>query len=76
VNLGFEAAQHPHFKLQWAQALRTSAGDGAFARPVLNYVFLGTFDRGDVFAIILGAAAAAGLLHLVDSRLETCHATR
>ncbi len=70
VNVGFEVGQHPSFKSQWAQALRTSASDWVMTRSVLNYFLHGTFDSGDVVAAILGALAAAALLQFVDRSME------
>jgi len=74
INVGFEVGQHAALKSQWAEALRTGAGDWVITRSVLNYLLHGTFDGGDVFAVILGALAAAALLHLVNRRRETHHA--
>ena len=76
VNVGFEVGQHAAFKSQWAEALRTGAGDWVITRSGLNYLLHGTFDSGDAFAAILGALAAAALLHLVDQSPETRHAPR
>lgn len=76
VNLAFEIGQHPAFKATWAQALRTSAGESAIVRAVLNYLLGGTFDVGDLAAVVLGALAAAAVLRAVDNREERCHATQ
>jgi hypothetical protein len=76
VNVGFEVGQHEAFKSQWAEALRSGGGDWVVTRSVLNFLLHGTFDGGDVFAAILGALAAASLLHLVDRRREIHHASQ
>jgi len=74
VNVGFEVGQSQAFKAQWAEALRTDVGDWVPTRSVLSYLLHGTFDGGDMLAVVLGALAAAALLHLVDSRRDTHHA--
>jgi len=74
INVGLEVGQHAAFKSQWAEALRTGAGDWVITRSVVNYFLHDTFDGGDVFAVVLGALAAAALLRLVVRRRETHHA--
>lgn len=74
INVGFEVGQGHALKAQWTEALRTGVGDWAPTRSVLNYLLHGTFDARDMFAVVLGALAAAALLHFVDRRRETYHA--
>ena len=75
INLAFEFGQHPAFKAFWAH-VRTDAGDSRLVRAVLDYFLRGTFDPRDLAAILLGALAAAAVLHVTDKRSEARHATR
>jgi hypothetical protein len=76
INVGFEVGQHAAFKSQWVETLHTGAGDWVMMRSVLNYLLHGTFDSGDVFAVVLGALAAAALLRHTDRRREIHHASQ
>ena len=76
VNLACEFAQHPAFKASWARALNELAGTGGVERRVMSYCLQGTFDVGDVAAVVLGALAAGALLWLVDSPMATGAVTR
>ena len=76
VNLAFEIGQHAAFKPHWAAAQHTVAGASPIARPVLRYLMAGTFDAGDVAAILLGALAASLLLQFVNHKATTRHASQ
>ena len=65
INLAFEFAQHPLLKAPLATALQDGLGWTPLAEPLANYVLRGTFDPGDLLAVVLGALAAAGVLRLV-----------
>lgn len=73
INLMFEFAQHPLLKAPLAAALQDGLGWTPFARPLANYVLRGTFDPGDLVAVVLGALAAAGVLRLVHLQPESEH---
>jgi hypothetical protein len=65
VNVAFEVGQHPSINTQLAAALHDAFGSSPPARALANYFVLGTFDRGDIVAAVLGALAAAALLRVV-----------
>jgi len=75
INLAFEVGQHAAFKPHWAAALHAAAGDWPVAGPVLRYLLAGTFDVGDLLAIVLGALAAGLLLEYLDQPIPR-HASR
>ena len=75
INVAFEVGQHPAFKGTWAQALHTGAGETRPVRALLDYFLHGTFDPRDLAATLLGALAAAAVLHATDKREETRHAS-
>ena len=74
INLGFEVGQLAAFKSRWVEALQSGAGDWLITRSALNYLFRGTFDPGDVCAVVLGALSAALVLHWIDHTSEPQHA--
>lgn len=65
VNVAFEVGQHPSISTPLAAALHGAFGASPPARALANYFVLGTFDRGDIVAAVLGALAAAALLRVV-----------
>ena len=75
INLAFEVGQHAVFKPHWAAALHAAAGDWPVTGPVLRYLLAGTFDVGDLLAIVLGALAAGLLLEFLDQPIPR-HASR
>jgi hypothetical protein len=74
VNVAFEVGQHPSISPHLAAALHDAFGSSPPARALANYFVLGTFDRADVVAAVLGALAAAALLRIVAHFLGDRHA--
>jgi hypothetical protein len=74
VNIAFEAGQHPQLSLHLADAVYGTFGRTSLTWPLANYFLHGTFDVGDIVAAILGALAAAGVLHLTQRNAEVKHA--
>lgn len=66
INLAFEFGQHAAFKPHWAAALHAGGGDWPITGSVLRYLLAGTFDVGDLLAIVLGTLAAGLLLEFLD----------
>jgi len=69
INLAFEFGQHAAFKPHWAAA-QAVAGDWPITGSVLRYLLAGTFDVGDLLAIVLGALAAGLLLEFLDKPIR------
>ena len=67
VNVLFDG-QHRLISARIAAVVVRSEDWLPFARPLSNYFIRGTFDPGDIAAAILGAAAAAGVLHFAHHR--------
>ena len=71
VNVAFEVGQHPMVSVRLANALQGELNGMPFGQPLARYFLHGTFDAGDVVAVLLGALAAALVLRLV-SRTRKC----
>lgn len=72
VDLAFEFGQHPAVASGVSAALESTL-PAALAQPLARYFLQGTFDPADVGAVLLGGAAAWGLLCWTDSRAEALH---
>ncbi|MEP6501802.1 MAG: hypothetical protein ABJD97_00600 [Betaproteobacteria bacterium] len=70
VNIAFELGQHASLKAPLADALHAHPGPSAPVRWLADYFLRGTFDVGDLLAIVLGALAAACLLHALQAPRE------
>ena len=70
VNIAFELGQHPQFKGPLAEALYAHLGQSVPVRRLASYFLRGTFDFGDLLAIVAGALAAAGVLRAVQASRE------
>ena len=70
VNIAFEVAQHTSLKQAWADVLQGPHGQMPGLRSVAAYGLRGTFDVGDLLAIVLGTLAAASVLILLDRNRE------
>ena len=73
VNLAFECGQHPLASsrlAEWAQGF----GNTLAGRMMTNYFLLGTFDGGDIVAVLLGSLAAVGLFSFMLDTAEKVHA--
>ena len=75
VNVAFELGQHPRVSARLAEALQGSFAQTALTRPLANYFLRGTFDVGDIVAAVIGAFAAAGVLHFMQRASENDHAS-
>ena len=75
VNLAFEAGQHPWVSVRLASALQGELAGMPFSRPLARYFVRGTFDPGDVLAVLLGALAAAFVLRFVTRPRENARAS-
>ena len=71
VNLLFELGQHAAVREPLAAALLDLPGRTLPARWLASYFLRGTFDVGDLIAAMLGALAAAAVLHLVQPQNGT-----
>ena len=74
VNLLFELGQHAAIREPLAAALLDLPGRTPPVRWLASYFLHGTFDVGDLIAALLGALAAAVVLHLVQPQPERHHA--
>ena len=74
INVAFEFGQQAQFKAYWADALQGGWASAPWARPLAQYFLRGTFDMADVAAAVAGAVAAAALLHVLQTTVETDHA--
>ena len=70
INVAFEFGQYPRFSGPFARAIQDAFGSTVVTRPLANYFVRGTFDSVDILAAALGALAAAGVLCVVQRRLE------
>ena len=66
VDVAFEFGQRVAFKSQLLDALHGPAGRNMLLRPILVYLHHGTFDQGDVIAVVAGATAAGALLFMAN----------
>ena len=74
VNVAFEVGQHPAFKTGLAEFLHGDSGQWPPAHALANYLLRGTFDLGDIAAVIGGTLAAAAVLHRIHRQREPRHA--
>lgn len=74
VNIVFELGQWPQASTHIAQVLRDRFGHAPLAQAFANYLVRGTFDGGDIAAVILGALAAAAVLRWTHAVPEADHA--
>ena len=74
VNLAFEVGQHPQISGRLAKVVHDVLGQSPPAGALANYFVRGTFDVGDIAAVILGALAAAAVLRLIQPVPESTHA--
>jgi len=74
LNVLFEIGQHPRVSVHLADGLRRCEGWLPSAQSLSNYFVRGTFDPGDIVAAVLGAMAAAAVLHLTHRRVKVHHA--
>jgi hypothetical protein len=74
VNLLFELGQHRGVSTRVAAALHSGFGSTLAVRSVAGYFTRGTFDVGDVAAVILGSLAAAVALRWLHQGQGVRHA--
>ena len=74
VNVAFELGQHPQVSARLAQALSAGLGQTTPTRALANYFVRGTFDGADIAAAIVGALAAACVLHFLHDGRQARHA--
>lgn len=70
VNMAFEVAQHARLKQAWVEVLHGPLAQVPGLRAVANYGLRGTFDVGDLLAVVLGTLAAVAVLILLDHNRE------
>ena len=77
VNVAFELGQHSLVSASLAAKLLGDAGAAAapWRQALAGYFAAGTFDIGDLVAIVLGTALAVLLLHAVSAGRRTFHAS-
>jgi hypothetical protein len=71
VDVAFELGQHPGVSAQLAAAIDHGLGSLQFAARLANYFRLGTFDWGDIAAVVLGALAAAVVVCLMSQSRQS-----
>ena len=75
VNVAFEVGQHAQVSVRLAEALLASLGQTPLTQALANYFVRGTFDVDDIVAAMVGALAAAAVLHLMQDISEHQHAS-
>ena len=75
--MAFELGQHSLVSASLAAKLLGDAGAAAapWRQALAGYFAAGTFDIGDLVAIVLGTALAVLLLHAVSAGGRTFHAS-
>jgi len=63
INVVFELGQHRDIAKHLTGFLLNDIGAGPLTRPLARYFVHGTFDPLDVLAAVMGAIAAAAVLH-------------
>ena len=74
VNVVFELGQHAAVREPLAAALQDVLGRAPPVRWLASYFLRGTFDIGDLVAAVLGALAAAVVLHRLQPQPDRHHA--
>jgi hypothetical protein len=77
VNAAFELGQHSLVSASLAAKLLGDAGAAAapWRQALAGYFVAGTFDNGDLVAIVLGTALAVLVLHAASGGRETFNAS-
>lgn len=77
VNAAFEFGQHSFVSASLAAKLLGGAGAAAapWRQALAGYFVAGTFDSGDLVAIVLGTAVAVLVLHAASGCKGTSHAS-
>jgi hypothetical protein len=75
VNVAFEFGRYPLVGAPLAQALQSAFGHGPVSDALAGYFLRGTFDVGDIAAAVVGALAAAAVLHFGPRFARADHAS-